>query len=125
MPYLGGVRFSAGPNGVGIEPVEGVPELSRLLTLARTRFPALYKDWKVVTFHDVGVDMTLITVKSRKVKAIVFTPPNFEGQLVRLEQIIDHSRMRGIRVIKKIDLSLGDQVVVQDFPDLRHKRLRN
>ncbi len=127
LPYLGGVRFSIGPDG--IEPVEGLPELARLLTLARTRFPAIYKGWKVVSLHDsgdaTGVEGTVITVKSRKVKSVIFSPPDFDRQLGQLEQIIAHSKQRGIRVIKKIDLSLGDQVVVQDFPDLRHKRLRN
>ncbi len=124
LPYLGGVRFSSGPEG--IDPVEGLPVLNRLLTLSRTRYPDIYDDWKVVSFQKPdqypGVGTMLITVKSRNVKEIVFSPPSFEWQLAELERIIEHSRRRGIRVIKKIDLSLGDQVVVQDFPDLRYKR---
>ncbi len=127
LPYLGGVRFSTGPEG--IEPVENIRELVRLLALARTRYPEIYDDWKIASLRQpgsaLGVDHTLITIKSRNVKEVVFTPPAFEWQLGQLEQIIDHSRQRGIRVIKKVDLSLGDQVVVQDFPDLRRKRFRN
>ena len=127
LPYLGGVRFSRGPEG--IEPVGNIRELIRLLTLTRTRFPEIYDDWKVASLQQpgnaLGVDQALITIKSRNVKEVVFTPPDFEWQLGQLEQIIEHSSQRGIRVIKRIDLSLGDQVVVQDFPDLRRKRFRN
>ncbi len=127
LPYLGGVRFSRGPEG--IEPVKHIGELVRLLTLARIRFPEIYDDWKVASLqqpgNSFGVDHALITIKSRNVKEVVFTPPDFEWQLGQLEQIIEHSRQRGIWVIKKIDLSLGDQVAVLDFPDLRRKRFHH
>ena len=118
LPYLGGIRFKRGPGG--IEPVPGMETVARLIYLARLRVPGIYKTWKVVSCkrfdgnpNDPGA---FIAVRGSLIGEIIFAPENFETQLDRLAGIVDFMRRNHRQGIKRVDLSLEGQAVVQYNP---------
>ena len=119
LPYLGGVRFVR--NASGIRPLEGIDTVARLLSAARSRFPGIYATWKVVSCEDFSGDTSApnasILVKGPRVKEIVFAPERFDEQLFQLDRVLEYSADRRIKVLKRVDLSLGEQVAVQYFSD--------
>ncbi len=118
LPYLGGIRFKRGPRG--IEPVPGMETVARLIYLARIRMPGIYKTWKVVSCKqfDGNPDdpSAFIAVRGNLIGEIVFAPENFETQLDRLAGIVDFMRRNHRQGIKRVDLSLEGQAVVQYNP---------
>ena len=118
LPYLGGVRFKRGPRG--IEPVPGMETVARLVYLARLRMPGIYKTWKVVSCKqfDGNPDdpSAFIVVRGSLIGEIIFAPENFETQLDRLAGIVDFMRRNHRQGIKRVDLSLDGQAVVQYNP---------
>jgi len=119
LPYLGGVRFVE--NEHGIKPVSGIDTVSRLLSAARDIFPEIYATWKVISCEGFSGDVSdpngTIRVRSTRVREILFAPKLFDQQLFHLDRVLDYSANRRIDVLKRVDLSLGDQVAVEYFAD--------
>lgn len=119
LPYLGGVRFTG--DGDGIKPVRGLPTVSKLLIYARAQYPDIYEDWRIVSCENFDgktkAPEALIVMKGRYVKQAVFAPYDFEDQLSQLDQILEYSRRNSVNALKRVDLSLGEQVAVQYFPE--------
>ena len=118
LPYLGGIRFKRGPRG--IEPVPGMDIVAHLIFLTRHRMPGIYKTWNVVSCkrfdgnpNDPGA---YIAVRGSLIGEIIFAPENFESQLDRLASIVDFMRRNNRQGIKRVDLSLEGQAVVQYNP---------
>lgn len=118
LPYLGGIRFKRGPQG--INPVPGMETVARLIYLARIRVPDIYATWRVVSCKqfDGNPDdpYAFISVSGSLIGEIIFAPENFEAQLDQLASIVDFLRRNNRQDIKRLDLSLEGQAVVQYNP---------
>ncbi len=118
MPFLGGIRIKRGHRG--IEPLTGMETVARLIYLARIRVPDIYGTWKVVSCKQFDGNSdnpsALISVSGSLIGEIIFAPDNFEAQLERLTGIVDYSRRNNRQGIKRLDLSLEGQAVVQYNP---------
>lgn len=120
IPYLDGVSFKRSREG--FQPISGMETVGKLLTLASTRFPSIYESWRVVSCEKFtgrpDISDQLITVRGKNIRETVFSTDDFETQLIRLAQVIDHSRRREVNALKRVNLSLGEQVFVQYYPKL-------
>ncbi|MFP6854463.1 MAG: FtsQ-type POTRA domain-containing protein [Opitutales bacterium] len=102
----------------GFESIDGAANVSQLLDLARRNYPALYRDWLIVSFDRLGPDFkndpgAHIVIKSGKVKKLRFGADDFPGQMRRLKYLLHESSMQGSKQVEAIDLSLGKSVFVQ------------
>ena len=102
----------------GIEPIEGVAQVCKLLDLARRNYPSIYRDWKVVSFDRLGPGFegdpgAYVLINSRKVKSLRFGPDNFPDQMKRLKYLLHERSVEGVSQVASIDLSLGRSVFVK------------
>ena len=105
-------------NDEGFELIEGVAEVTQLLDLTRRNYPALYRDWKIVSFDRLGPAYqddpgAHVLIQSEKIKVIRFSAHDFPEQMRRLKYLMHEPRFQRSRVIEYIDLSLGEWVFVQ------------
>jgi len=100
------------------ERVAGMEFIRGLLELGVSLYPALYNDWKWISFeHFVGKENainSLITVKSGFMETIVFAPEDFEAQLFKLNEVIAVARRQSLPRLKKVDLSFAGQAIVEE-----------
>ena len=102
----------------GFELIEGVAEVTQLLDLARRNYPALYRDWKIVSFERMGPaykdDLgSHVLIQSEKIREIRFSPHGFPEQMRRLKYLMHEPDVQRSIPIENIDLSLGEWVFVQ------------
>ena len=93
-------------------PLEGMPHVSPLLELARRDYPDLYRQWKVVSYErpyeaDLGA---FVSVCTKKVGTIRFSPQNYSSQLKRLQYLLNEQRFAQVPFINSVDLSHGRSV---------------
>jgi hypothetical protein len=99
-------------EGGGFEKLVGIPTVAPLLELARREYPAVYRDWRVVSYErpnepDPGAH---ISIRSGRVKSLRFSPGNYAIQMRRLDYLLLEPDMRRRSVIESIDLSHGRSV---------------
>ena len=127
LPYLGGVRFKQDDDHILSLP--GMDVISQLLDTARLNYPILFESWKVVSCEEFNglneFSDEIIKIRSSIVREIIFTPFDFSRQLDQLARVIEYSKRNHIYNIKRIDLSVSDQVAVQFYPDLGLRKFRN
>jgi len=127
LPYLGGVRFKRDDDHILSLP--GMDVISQLLDTARLNYPNIFESWKVVSCEEFdGLNEfsdEIIKIRSSIVREIIFTPFDFNRQLDQLARVIKYSERNHIYNIKRIDLSISDQVAVQFYTDLGPKKFRN
>ncbi len=127
LPYLGGIRFKK-ENG-HINSLHGMDIVAELLDSARLRYPSIYQSWRVVSCeHFDGLkDFSgeFIKIRSRDIQEIIFTPTDFDRQLDQLARIMKISKQKNANEIKRIDLTMIDQVAVQFIPYSRPGKFRN
>ena len=103
--------------------------ISQLLDTARLNYPILFESWKVVSCEEFNglneFSDQIIKIRSSIVREIIFTPFDFNRQLDQLARVIEYSERNHIYNIKRIDLSVSDQVAVQFYPDLGPRKFRN
>ena len=120
IPYLGGLAFRR--DAGGFQPVPGMETLQKLLSLARERYPEIYRTWRVVSCENFsGAQDKLgevIKIGGTDIREVVFLADDFEKQLDRLARVVEYSQQRRISVLKRVDLSLGEQVSVQYYAKL-------
>lgn len=120
IPYLGGITFRR--EAKGFAPVPSVEILRELLVFARKHYPEIYRTWKVVSCENFSGARNrlgeVIKIEGTDVREIIFSPDGFEGQLERLARVVEYSEQRRISVVKRIDLSVGEQVSVQYYAKL-------
>lgn len=120
LPYLGGVRFKQEDDHFLALP--GMDVVSQLLDTARTRYPRIFKSWKVVSCEQFdGLNEfsdEIIKIRGRIVGEVIFTPLDFDRQLDQLASVIDYYERNNIYNIKRVDLSISDQVAVQLYSNL-------
>jgi cell division septal protein FtsQ len=115
LPYLAGVGLHR--NGDGFHPINEVPCLAELFHIARTEYPDLAREWRVVYADQLilakGFTDGYIRVWSRGVKEILFSPKNFQKQLEKLEYILVSHGGPTVSSVSRVNLSLLDQPTVE------------
>ncbi|MCZ6672288.1 MAG: FtsQ-type POTRA domain-containing protein [Verrucomicrobia bacterium] len=115
LPYLAGVDLHRTVDGY--VPIQGVACLAELFHVARTNFPDLAREWRVVYADQLIMAKSFtkgyIRVRSRGVKEILFSPKNFEKQLEKLQYILDSHGGPSVSYITRVNLSLLDQPTVE------------
>lgn len=113
LPFLDGVVLRR--SGAGFQPIPQAAVLAELLITARTGWPELYADWRVVSSRDYSghpnEEGGLVRVLTRRMGEIVFRPGAFEPQMQRLEAIASHAQQRRLGDVSLVDLSLEEPVV--------------
>jgi len=98
-------------------PVSGMPEVADFLDDARFKVPSLYRHWKVIDLTNwsssKSLNSDLIQVSSGSKNEITFSVHDFSKQLTRLAQIVNHSQRYQMGFPTKIDLSFGEEAVIQ------------
>ena len=88
--------------------------VSPLLEIARSGFPELYREWKVVSFLRPAADESdpdaHVLIKSKSVKKMRFSPRNYPAQLRRLKYLLLEPDFQNNKSIDSIDLSHGRSV---------------
>ena len=127
LHYLDGVRFKQ--NGDHIFSLSGIEIISQLLDLAKLNYPNIFKSWEVVSCKEFdelnGLSDEFIKVRSSIVREIIFAPFDFDRQLAQLARVIEYSKSNDISNIKRIDLSVKDEVAVQLYRDIGPRKFRN
>lgn len=110
LPFLHGVSLRK--EGSGYSQIEGMESLKDLLDETVSIAPHLYRFLRSISLsHD-----DRLVAKGRYIEEIVFDRSgDFRSQLGKLDYIIDYYRSLRRGPIKRIDLTLGDQVPVQDL----------
>ncbi len=89
-------------------------KVSPLLEIARSDFPELYREWKVVSFLRPDADESdpgaHILIKSKGVKEVRFAPRDYRAQLRRLKYLLLEPGFQNNKSIDSIDLSHGRSV---------------
>lgn len=114
VPFVDGVRFQR--KGGRIVPLEHMEVAAALVKVARTRYPDIYKDWRVVDYSrfdaEPGARTSVLTVRTSGGGEIRFAPGDFEAQLRDLADVFAYNGVRGEKSFRKIDLSYEDPVVL-------------
>jgi hypothetical protein len=89
-------------------------KVSPLLEIARSDFPELYREWKVVSFLRPDADESdpgaHILIESKGVKEMRFAPRDYRAQLRRLKYLLLEPGFQNNKSIDSIDLSHGRSV---------------
>ena len=109
---VGAGAIQKNSNSNGYKPLSEIPVVAPLLELARSEYPEIFRDWKVVSYNrpkdsDPGAN---ITINSKRVGSICFDPSDFDAQLKRLRYLLDEPKFSQVPFIKSIDLSHGRSV---------------
>jgi cell division protein FtsQ len=111
LPFLDGVKLVRGRDG--FVPVEGMAEVSDMISAAQNNAPHLFRSWRVVSLARLR-DYNEIVVRTRDIPEIVFNRrQDFTRQLARLDYIVDYTRTQSEATVRKVDLSIGSQVPVE------------
>lgn len=107
LPYLAGVALRR--QGDGFQQLAGIDRVDDLLQVARSQAPHLYRGWKVVDCSE----SPLIKIRSHEVREVIFGPEGYEEQLHWLDMVLESNRRQMLGMQERVDLSLGNQVVVR------------
>jgi hypothetical protein len=112
LPWLDGIRLVK--SAQGFEPVEGMSEVSALLSTAQLNAPHLYHEWLIVSLARLA-ERDEIVVKAQDVPEIVFSRKrDFFKQIAQLDYVIDEThRVEPAPVLMSVNLSLEGQVPVR------------
>ena len=98
----------------GYQPISVLKKVSPLLEIARSDFPELFREWKVVSFLRPDADESdpgaHVRIESRKVKDMRFAPREYRAQLRRLKYLLLEPGFKNKKSIDSIDLSHGRSV---------------
>ena len=117
LPWLDGVRLMK--SGAGFASIDGMADVSALLTTAQLQAPHLYRSWQVVSLERLAAADEIL-VKAQDVQKIVFSRKrDFFKQVAQLDYVIDRSHLLPDPAIQSVNLTFEDQVPVrlQGTPD--------
>lgn len=111
LPWLDGVRLVK--SGDRFEPIEGMAEVSALLSMAQLQAPHLYREWLIVSLANLA-ERDEIVVRAEDVPEIVFSRKrDFFKQIAQLDFVIDETRrLEHPLLLQSVNLSLEGQVPV-------------
>jgi cell division protein FtsQ len=112
LPWLADVRLVKSDHG--FEPVEGMGDVSALLSTAQLNAPQLYRDWLIVSLGRLA-ERDEIIVKSQDVAEIVFSRKrDYFKQIAQLSYVIDQTKqVDPAPLLQSVNLSLEGQVPVK------------
>ena len=112
LPWLDGIRLVRAGNG--FEPIEGMADVSALLSTAQLNAPHLYREWLIVSLARLA-ERDEIVVKAQEVPEIVFSRKrDFFKQIAQLDYVIDEThRVDPAPILQSVNLSLEGQVPVR------------
>ncbi len=110
LPFLDGVKLVR--EGSGYSKIDGMEQVSDMLSAARSNTPGLYRTFRVVSLAQFTVDGT-ISVKSTEVDEITFgLREDFMRQLARLDYILEETRRQSPSApLKAVNLAVGGNQV--------------
>ncbi|MBK1876576.1 cell division protein FtsQ/DivIB [Pelagicoccus mobilis] len=107
LPFLFGVNLAKEEEG--FSDVGDIEPLADLLSEAQAVAPHIYSSWRIMSLEKED----RLIAKGKFVKEVVFDRnSDFRDQLAKLDYILDYHRGNGSGPLKRIDLTLGDQVPV-------------
>jgi hypothetical protein len=111
LPWLDGVRLvKAGP---GFAPIQGMTEVSALLSSAQLHAPHLYQTWLIVSLARLEAADEIV-VKSQDVPQIVFSRKrDFYKQIAQLDYVIDAAQKLPEAGLQSVNLTFEGQVPVR------------
>jgi cell division septal protein FtsQ len=113
LPWLDGVRLVRAKTGPGFAPLEGMEDVSALLTTAQLQAPHLYRTWMVVSLERLAV-ADEIMVKAQDVPRIVFSRKrDYFKQVAQLDYVIDASHVLPEPNLQSVNLTYEGQVPVR------------
>lgn len=107
LPFLAGVILQR--SGDGFRRLPRIDQVEDLLATAQRNFPSHYRSWKVVDLSEPD----LIKIRSEDFEEIVFAAGRYTEQLKWLDLIVESNRRQMVGLQERVDLSLGNQVVVR------------
>jgi cell division septal protein FtsQ len=111
LPWLGGVRLIK--SGGGFAPLDGMADVSALLTTAQLQAPHLYRSWLVVSLERLALADEIL-VKAQDVPQIVFSRKrDFFTQVAQLDTVIDAVQRLPEPSLQSVNLTLENQVPVR------------
>ncbi len=112
LPWLDGIRLVKAANG--FEPIEGMAEVSALLSTAQLNAPHLYREWLIVSLARLAERDELV-VKAQDLPEIVFSRKrDFFKQIAQLDDVIAMTRQQDpAPQLLSVNLSLEGQVPVR------------
>jgi len=114
--YLSGINLKRNSKGE-FNDIPYIPTIAEFLQLARSEMPHLYSSWRFISleyFHEGPKALgSFIKIRTKDKIDIVFSPENFSMQLHRLDSIFSYASKKKLASIERVDLSLGNQVVVK------------
>jgi len=114
LPWLADFRLRRTDDGKGYAPIDGMKQVSELLTTAQLQAPHLYREWLFVSLARLAAHDE-ITVKAQDIPEIVFSAKqDFFRQIAQLDMIIDETKRTLTEPqIQSVNLALGPQVPVK------------
>ncbi len=114
LPWLADFRLRRAEDGKSYAPIEGMKQVSDLLTTAQLQAPHLYREWLFVSLARLATHEE-ITVKAQDIPEIVFSAKqDFFRQIAQLDMIVDETkRTLAEPQIQSVNLALGPQVPVK------------
>ncbi len=112
LPWLDGIRLVRA--GRGYAAIDGMSDVSSLLSTAQLQAPHLYRDWIIVSLGRLA-ERDEIIVKAQDIPEIVFSRKrDFYKQIAQLNAVIEETaRVLPGPVLRSVNLSLEGQVPVQ------------
>jgi hypothetical protein len=111
LPWLDGIRLVRA--GSGFAAIDGMGDVSALLSTAQLQAPHLYRQWLVVSLARLA-ERDEIVVRAQDIPEIIFSRKrDFFKQIAQLDYVIDRALLLPEPGLKSVNLSLEGQVPVQ------------
>jgi len=124
LPYLAGVELRQGEGGY--QRLDCMQPLVDLIRVARSEYPAIYRDWAVIHANQLIMARSFvegyIRIQTSDIEEILFAPENYARQLENLEYILDNQEGDSVRSISRVNLSLINQPTVEFARNTRRHR---
>lgn len=117
LPWLDGIRLVR--DARGFAPIDGMAEVSALLSMAQLQAPDLYREWLIVSLARLA-ERDEILVKAQDIPEIVFSRKrDYFKQIAQLDFVVEATRTLPGAGLQSVNLSLDGQVPVrlQSTPD--------
>jgi len=115
LPFLSGVELVEKPYG--FQPIPGFKMVTDLVETARSRFSDIFGNWRIIDLSlydpDPLASFSAIRVRSEDAREILFATEDYQGQLLRLRDILTYAEDRDFGPYQRVDLRFKDAVPVR------------
>lgn len=120
LPYLAGITLIREPGG-GFRPVRGFGAVSHLLSRARSLYPELVREWRIIDCAALREDpdhpASMLRVRGSRIGEALFRTVDFDRQLMRLWQTDSFLTESEVAQVERVDLTLDYAVAVRGLPE--------